>query len=122
MSVSRDSGYLIHFGSERRPSERRVFKSPARLMLAGQPSQLVRTQELGVDGLEVVCALNLGAGLSCGVRFRLPAAHRSNDEIQAQARVTHSILSGKQGGFVISLRFAEIADDSLAAIKQYLRA
>lgn len=120
MSVSRESAYLVELGLERRQGERKIFKRSGHLMPLGLQPHHVRIQDLGLDGLDVISPLNLGTGLNCGLRFHLPMGTGSNDEIWAQVRVSHSVLSGRQGGFVVCLRFAEIADDSLRAIRHYL--
>ena len=115
-------GYVLQPGYWGCLNEHKALQGLARLvLLCAHENHGVRTQRVCVDGLDIVSPLDLRPGTLCEVQFRLPVPHSSIGGIRAHARVSHSVLSGRQGGFVIGLRFAEIADDSLAAIRRYLR-
>jgi hypothetical protein len=107
---------------ERRRADRKMLRTFAQLMLPNSSQFVVRTYDLGSDGISVVSSVNLRLKSKCEIVFRLPVAGRLSDGIRASASVSHSILSRQQDGFMIGLYFSEIQEPDLQLIRAYMSA
>ena len=114
-----------HWGSplpERHRADRKMLRTFARLMVPNSNHFVVRTYDLGLDGMSVVSSVNLRLKSRCEIVFQLPVSGRLSDGIRASASVSHSILSRQQDGFMIGLCFSEIQEPDLNLIKAYMSA
>ena len=106
-----------------RQAFRKILRSPAALVLPDQEALPVRLHYVSTAGAGVVAPLNLKQATACEVRFRLPWTHDSGHRaVTARATVGHSILSSRQGGFVIGLDFTDIDERALGLISRFVNA
>jgi hypothetical protein len=104
-------------------ASRKILRSPAALVLPHREALQVRLHYLSTAGAGVVASLNLKQATACEVRFNLPwSQDHGHRAVTARATVGHSILSSRQGGFLIGLDFIDIDERSLGAISRYMRA
>jgi c-di-GMP-binding flagellar brake protein YcgR len=122
MMETKDVATWVTAGFDRRTSARRAFRAPALLRLPDRQVLEVRTFDISVGGIGVVTPFNLKAAGVCDIRVRPPILTGGVDVLLARARIAHSILSGKEKGFMIGLEFTEIASDLADLIKQYVSA
>ena len=109
-------------GQDRRTTERRAFRAPALLRLPSQQVLEVRTIDISAGGIGLVVPLNLRRDSLCDVRVRAPVQAEGTEIILARGRIAHSILSGKEKGFLIGLEFIGLSGPQRALIKQYVGA
>jgi hypothetical protein len=122
MSASSSLGYSSDVESGRRPGVRKLLRRPADLVLPDRKTVEVRLHDLRMDGVAVVAPVNLRQAFLCEVKFRLPWSRGGHGAVAARAKVAHSILSSRQGGFLIGLDFIDIDEGSLGAISRYMSA
>jgi c-di-GMP-binding flagellar brake protein YcgR len=120
MMESRQLAAWASLGLDRRTTERRAFRAPALLKLPSQQVLEVRTFDISVGGIGLVVPLNLRRDSVCDVRVRAPVQAEGMEVIMARGRIAHSILSGKEKGFLIGLEFVTLSDPLLSLIKQYV--
>jgi hypothetical protein len=120
MSALSSFGHSGWTESGRRHGVRKVLRRPANLLLPDRNALEVRLHDLGLDGVGVVAPLNLGRAALCEVKFCLPWSRDGHSAVAARARVTHSILSARRGGFLIGLDFVDIDESARGAISRYL--
>ena len=109
-------------GFDRRTSERKAFRAPALLRLPDRQVLEVRTFDISLGGIGVVTPFNLKLDGVCDIRVRPPILTGGVDVLLARTRIAHSILSGKEKGFMIGLEFTEIDPGLTDLIKQYVSA
>lgn len=107
-------------GLDRRSAERKAFRAPALLRLPDRQVIEVRTFDISVGGIGVVTPMNLRQDVVCDIRVRPPMFVEGAEVLLARGRIAHSILSGKEKGFLIGLEFMEIASSMTDLIKQYV--
>lgn len=101
------------------PRLRKILKTPAALWLPHRVALPVRLHEVTRGGASVVAPLNLKRSTACEVRFHLAwPPERGRHAVAARATVDHSILSRRQGGFVIGLAFTALDDHALELISR----
>jgi hypothetical protein len=120
MDILHDSGNWERLASQRRQTERKRFRTFAQLILPSGHTVAARTYDLGPDGISVVAPVNLTLKSRCEVVFRLPTVSRKAGSTRISARVTHSILSRQQDGFMIGLNFVAVHESDLSAITGYM--
>lgn len=120
MGISIEAGILGSWDSGDREVEKKTLRTRATLVLPSREPLEGRTYFVAAGGMGVVAPLNLPQACKCEVNFRLPLIEHGSFPIRAQARVTHSILSAQQGGFLIGLDFTDVHDEVLNAIKRYM--
>ncbi len=120
MMEARELTAWVTAGLDRRSSERKAFKAPALLRLPDQQVIEVRTTDISVGGIGVVTPMNLRQDAVCDIRVRPPIFTEDMGLIVARGRIAHSILSGREKGFLIGLQFLEIPSSMADLIKQYV--
>lgn len=105
---------------EKRVTPRKHFRTHATLRSAGKVFT-VRTLDVSLGGMAIVCDFNLPAGMSAELAFNVPlATGRNVVPVQVKAIVVHSMFSGSEDGFKTGLKFTGLDDASAAALKQYI--
>ena len=120
MMEAREVTAWVTLGSDRRSGERKAFRAPALLRLPDRQVLEVRTFDISVGGIGVVTPWNLKLDAVCDIRVRPPIISEGMEVLLARGRIAHSILSGKEKGFMIGLEFTEIPPDMSELIKQYV--
>ena len=105
---------------DRRTTERKTFRAPALLRLPDRQVIEVRTFDISVGGIAIVTPMNLRQDGVCDIRVRSPILAEGLDVLLARARIAHSVLSGKEKGFLIGLEFVEIHSSMTEIIKRYV--
>lgn len=117
---SQDNLTWATLGFDRRQATRKAFRAAALLRLPDQRVIEVRTTDISTGGIGLVTSWNLPLGSICDVRVRPPIRSEGLDAILARGRLVHSILSGKEQGFLIGLEFTEVPSAVTEIIEQYL--
>ncbi|WP_298232721.1 PilZ domain-containing protein [uncultured Azohydromonas sp.] len=120
MMEAREVSAWAGAGIDRRLGERKKFRAPALLRLPDRQVIEVRTFDISVGGIGVVTPMNLRQDVVCDIRVRPPILSEGMEVLLARGRIAHSILSGKEKGFLIGLEFVEIASSMREIIKQYV--
>lgn len=106
---------------EQRQHRRRVLQTLAQVCLPGQPPFEVRTTDVSLGGLGIVAGANPPPKLLVKVRLPLPQQGSSRTvAVEFEARVVHSVLSRRHGGFAIGLAFVRPSQALLQAVAGYL--
>ena len=120
MMETRDIATWVYLGPERRQGYRKLFRGPAQLLLPTREVLRVRTLDISLGGIGLVVPSNLSRDAVCDIKFRAPLMGDRVEMLVARGRVTHSILSGPEGGFIIGLQFTDLPVSALAAIRRYV--
>jgi c-di-GMP-binding flagellar brake protein YcgR len=108
-------------GADRREAVRRSLRSPALVLLPGQPGRVGRTVDVSETGLCVMLPDGLADGVECLVGFELPDRAGARKRYQARARVVHSVLSNQGDGFKVGMQFVQMPDDTRRALESFIR-
>ena len=108
-------------GADRREAVRRHLRSPALVLLPGQPGRVGRTVDVSETGMCVMLPDGLPGGTECMVGFELPDKGGSRKRVQSRARVVHSVLSTQGDGFKIGMQFMQVPDDTRRALESFIR-
>lgn len=108
-------------GEERRVFERKSLKGPARIVLTGTPSMIVRMFDISLGGACVISDSNIPAKKSFQLEFNILVRKTSAMAgFRAPVVVTHVSFSNSEGGFRIGLQFLNLTDLQRHLIVQYL--
>ena len=116
-----DLGSSKKSGADRREAVRRHLRSPALVLLPGQPGRVGRTVDVSETGLCVLMPEGLAGGTECMVGFELPDKAGTRKRVQARARVVHSVLSTQGDGFKIGMQFAQVPDETRRMLESFIR-
>ncbi|WP_395703752.1 PilZ domain-containing protein [Aquabacterium sp.] len=108
-------------GAERREAVRRPLRSPAMVLLPGQPGRLGRTIDVSETGICVSLADSLPAGTDCLVGFELPDKAGNRKRMQSKAKVVHSVLGSQSDGFKVGMRLTAPPDELVRALQAFVR-
>ncbi|MDZ5458272.1 PilZ domain-containing protein [Azohydromonas lata] len=106
---------------DRREAERKRFRALAELRLPNQQVVPVRAFDISADGIGVVSPLNIRLETLCQIKVRTPILDAGIEVFQLRARVTHSVLSAKEAGFMLGLDFENPPAAAVNVIKQYVK-
>ena len=120
MMESNDIATWVNLGLDSRQLDRKAFRSLALLRLPSQQVIEVRTVDISVGGISVVVPWNLRQDSTCDIRVRTPLAVNGMEFLIARCRVAHTILSGREAGFMTGLEFTELPAAALDVIRQYV--
>ena len=120
MMEAREVTAWVTAGDDRRSGERKTFRAPALLRLPDRQIIEVRTFDISVGGIGVVTPMNLRQDAICDIRVRPPLFVEGLEVLLARGRIAHSILSGKEKGFLIGLEFMGLHAAMADLIKQYV--
>lgn len=108
-------------GAERREAVRRTLRSPAMVLLPGQPGRLGRTIDVSETGICIALSDSLPTGTDCLVAFELPDKAGNRKRMQSKAKVVHSVLAGHHEGFKVGMRLTTPPDEVVRALQAFVR-
>jgi hypothetical protein len=83
-------------GSNRRLSARKVLRRPATVLLTSGAERLVRTWDVGVDGMSLVSAKPIPPGTRCTVKMELPEGDALR-AVDVPVKTVYCSLLGPEG-------------------------
>ncbi len=107
-------------GPDRRVHERKKFRSTAQLLLLGRKFD-VRTLDISVSGVGIICSTNPAAKTPCSIRLSLPMKSSGLRLLELQAMVVHSVFSSANDGFSVGLLFVAPSAEATDVISGYMR-
>lgn len=107
--------------TDRRQGERKRFRALAEMRLPNQQVLHVRAFDISVGGIGVVSPLNVRLETLCEIKVRTPLFDAGINIFQLRARVTHSVLSATEAGFMLGLEFENPPTAAVNVIKQYIK-
>lgn len=105
--------------------EQRPYRARAHLellALPGRPSIEVRTLQISIEGLRIMCPRNLPPGTVCQLSTLLLQRPIGHTLLRVQTVVQTSLLSSTGQGFQLDLRLHRPDAAQLEAIANYLKA
>jgi c-di-GMP-binding flagellar brake protein YcgR len=112
----------LNQGQDRRQHPRRLLSGAGYLILPDRPVLEIHTLDISLGGVGAVSPLNLPHELKCELHFTLAREPRGVDILATPVRVTHSILSGREHGFLLGLQFVNLNGNAAATIARYMAA
>ena len=82
--------------------------------------QLACTLDIGAEGAAIVADVDPGSASMLTVKIRLPARPAGSRLFQARGRVIASVLTGREDGFRLSLKFDALGVNASRALAGYL--
>jgi hypothetical protein len=104
--------------NEQRKGKRKLLKVKAILTMEGAETVLVRTLDVGGDGVCLLTGMSLKPGALGTVRFDIFQDGKATT-ISARARVQYCILSN--GDFKIGCQFVNLELSAMAALSRFLQ-
>ncbi|NRF67378.1 PilZ domain-containing protein [Aquincola sp. S2] len=108
-------------GADRREAVRRSLRSPALVLLPGQPGRIGKTVDVSETGVCLMLPEGLPGGTQCMVGFELPDKAGARKRVQSKARVVHSVLSNLGDGFKIGMQFLDTPGETQRALENFIR-
>jgi hypothetical protein len=105
-------------GSNRRLSARKVLRQHATVTLPGGVERLVRTWDVGLDGMSLVSAKPIPPGTRCTVRMELPDGDVSR-QLDVPLKTVYCSLMGPEGVKVGAV-FVALDDDTERVIRLFV--
>jgi hypothetical protein len=106
-------------GTNRRMHPRKVLRTPATVVLPGQPPRDSRTWDLGVDGMSLMSPKPIPPGTKCEVSFELPVGGKPS-RVTASVKVLYCSFTGEEG-FKVGTAFGDLDDESRDAVNEFTR-
>jgi hypothetical protein len=106
-------------GPDRRIHERKKLRSTAQLLLLGRKFD-VRTLDVSVSGVGIICSANPAAKTACSIRLSIPTKPSGFVLLELHAMVVHSVFSSANDGFSVGLLFVAPSAEAAAAISSYV--
>lgn len=122
MSATEEAVTWVNLNEDRRLYPRKFLSGTGYVVVPGRPAFEVHTQDISLGGMGVVSPLNLPYELLCEMHFTLPREPAGMDVLAVSVRVVHSILSGRQRGFLVGLQFVNLPPNTLATISRFMAA
>ncbi len=104
-------------GSNRRMHPRKVLRSPATIVLPGQPPRDGTTWDVGLDGMSVMSPRPIAPGTRCEVHFDVPAGDHA-EHVSAPVKVLYCSYCGPDS-FRVGTAFGDLDEDALDAVKSF---
>ena len=104
--------------SNRRVSARKVLRRPATVTLPGGVERVVRTWDVGLDGMSLVSPKPIPPGTRCTVTLELPDGDTSRI-VQVPVKTVYCSLMGAEGVKVVMV-FAALEADTERVIRQFV--
>ncbi|WP_157263589.1 PilZ domain-containing protein [Azohydromonas aeria] len=107
---------------ERREHPRKFLSGTAHVLVPGRAPIEVHTLDISIGGLGIVSPTNLPYEWIGQIRFTLTREPYGVDTVVAPVQVVHSVLSGRQRGFMVGMRFVDLPPDIEGIIQRYMEA
>ena len=108
-------------GSERRGAPRKVLRSAVSVRLADGQVIAARGVDISLSGIGITCERNLPARLACRVEFPLLIDGMAYT-VELPATVAYTVLSQKQGGFMVGVKFSSVPPEVSKVIARFMLA
>jgi hypothetical protein len=108
-------------GSERRGAPRKVLRAAVNVRLADGQVIVARGVDISLSGVGVTCERNLPARLPCRVDFPLLIEGMAYT-VELPATVAYTVLSAKQGGFMVGVKFNSMPPEVSKVIARFMLA
>ena len=106
--------------TERRAHVRQPLRTSAALILSDGRLMIARTLDIGAEGAAIVADVDPGSASMLTVKIRLPARPQGSRLFQARGRVIASVLTGREDGFRLSVKFDALGVNASRALAGYL--
>jgi len=106
--------------TERRAHVRQPLRTSAALILPDGRLMLARTLDIGAEGAAIVADVDPGHASVLTVKIRLPVRPAGSRLFQARGQVIASVLTGREDGFRLSLKFDALGVNASRALAGYL--
>ncbi|MCX9157363.1 PilZ domain-containing protein [Niveibacterium sp. 24ML] len=106
--------------SDRRQNERKPLRTTSYLRLPGSRPTAVRSVDISLGGMSIIATANPPSKTSCVLRVGLPAGAQGIKLVEVEAKVLHSVFSGREDGFKVGLSFVNLGAEARQAISSYL--
>jgi hypothetical protein len=103
--------------SNRRVSARKVLRRPATVTLPGGLERLVRTWDVGLDGMSLVAPKPIPPGTRCTVTIELPDGDASR-RVELPVKTVYCSLIDE--GVKIGLVFGPLESDTERVLQQFV--
>ncbi len=123
MSATQDVSNEPNWASldqDRRLYPRKFLSGTGFLLVPGRPPFEIHTLDISMGGMGIVSPLNLPYDLLCEIHFTLAREPAGVDILSAPARVAHSILSGREKGFMVGLQFVNLTPNTANIISRFM--
>jgi hypothetical protein len=104
--------------SNRRVSARKVLRRPATVMLPGGVERVVRTWDVGLDGLSLVSAKPIPPGTKCTVTVDLPEGDTWRP-VQLPVKTVYCSLMGAEG-VKVGMVFGALDPDTERVLEHFV--
>ena len=104
--------------SNRRISARKVLRGPATVLLPGGTERVVRTWDIGVDGLSLVSPKPIPPGTRCTVSLELPGGDVAR-ALRLPVKTVYCSLMGSEGVKVGAV-FVSLDADTERLVQQFV--
>ncbi len=94
---------------------RKILRCHAKVAMAGRPPLNARTVDISPNGMCLLVAEQLPAGLSCNVSFEVPLNGKMK-KVQVIAKAVYSVFG--TDGFRIGMQFTQVDPASAAVIDE----
>jgi len=108
-------------GSERRGAPRKVLRTAVNVRLADGQVIVARGVDISLSGIGITCERNLPARLPCLVDFPLLIEGMAYT-VELPATVAYTVLSAKQGGFMVGVKFNSVPPEVSKVIARFMLA
>lgn len=122
MPVTEEAASWATVHQDRRLYPRKFLSGTGYMVVPGRPAFEVHTLDISMGGMAVVSPFNLAYELPCEVHFTLPREPAGVDILAVPVRVVHSILSGREHGFLVGLQFVNVPAQTAATISRFMAA
>lgn len=108
-------------GSERRGAPRKVLRTAVNVRLPDGQVIVARGVDISLSGIGITCERNLPARLPCRVDFPLLIEGMAYT-VELPATVAYTVLSAKQGGFMVGVKFNSMPPEVSKVIARFMLA
>ncbi len=103
---------------EQRQAPRKVLRVKVNFAVDGAPQMIVRSMDIGSNGLAISCPMQIPAGIGCFVAFDM-FYNGKTSSVATRAKVMYCIYNSNDG-FKVGLQFINIDLASSTSIARYM--
>lgn len=104
--------------AEQRQTPRKVLRVKINVAIDGAPPMVVRSMDVGANGMAISCPMQIPVGIGCFLAFDIYHGGR-NSSVATRGKVMYCIYSA-QDGFKVGIQFQNIDLPSATAIARYM--